>query len=325
MSGSLLNTVRIGQWEFHCIGLMDLPLYTDYIKATAYPANLWSASFAYLWAASRSRLRQILWRIVDGLLVTFGYSYKKTLYLFCLPFGAAGPRELAEVVLKCLHYCYEQNDWDYRRTLVRMINGSQLEFLQRYSGFDQAFRLATLQGIERHLAVAKVAALAGKEFATVRNKVNKFRRENPGVVVRRAQQDDYDALVELGRDWDSTAGRKYRRIFDRTYYREMISHSEELDQIILVVEKSGQIIGMVSGGILPTGQAWGGLLKYAGGMPGLSETLAVAFARELNRINPGVALLNIGSDLGPGGLREYKLKFRPVLNLKRYQMYLKKR
>ena len=60
----------------------------------------------------------------------------------------------------------------------------------------------------------------------------------------------------------------------KTYYREMINHCDELNQIILVVQKGDQIIGMVSGGELPTGQAWGSLLKYEEGIPGLSELLS---------------------------------------------------
>jgi hypothetical protein len=59
------------------------------------------------------------------------------------------------------------------------------------------------------------------------------------------------------------------------------------------------------------------------GIPGLSETLIIEFAKKLNEINSLIRLINVGSDIGAGGLREYKLKFRPVLNLKRYEIYFK--
>jgi hypothetical protein len=317
------NNIKLGKWNFNAINLADSDLYAEYIKATEYPANLWSSNFAYLWAASHSSLRKVLWKIVDNLLVTFGYSFKNSLYLFCLPFGKANPEKLTQVVRKCLKYCYEWNNQENKRTLVRMINQNQLDFLRNYSTFNRLYHLVTLRGIERHLDIKQLVALSGKNFSTLRNKLNKFHRENPQAIIRNYQKSDVAALFKLQKDWTSIAGQKYANIFDKLYYREMVNHNDHLKQIILVVQNGAQIIGMVSGGELPTGQAWGSLLKYQDRIPGLSELLSVEFARELYRINPNIALLNVGSDLGPGGLRDYKLKFRPVLNLKRYQMYLK--
>lgn len=310
-------------WEFHEIRLEDIKLYSEYIRATEYPANLWSSNFAYLWAASRSKLRKILWRIVDDLLVTFGHSYKNTLYLFCLPFGPGNPEKITRVVFQCLKYCNNWNHGEKNRSMLRMINQSQLEFLQRNPELDRLFRRVTLQGIERHLDVKRLVTLAGKDFSVIRNKINKFHRENPAAVIRRYQKTDFHKLLELGKYWDSAAGRKYATIFDKAYYRELIEHCDELNQIILVIEQGEQIMGMVSGGELPTGQAWGSLIKYRAGIPGLSELLSIEFIRAIHKINPAVQLINTGSDLGPGGLRDYKLKFRPVLNLKRYQLYLR--
>ncbi|MGE5581253.1 MAG: phosphatidylglycerol lysyltransferase domain-containing protein [Bacillota bacterium] len=317
------NNINIGKWEFHEIKPEDINLYSEFIKNTEYPANLWSSNFPYLWASSQSNLRKVLWKIVDDLLVTFGHSFKNSLYLFCLPFGKGNPEKIINVVLKCMKYCYDWNNQENNRTLIRMINQNQLQFLRSCSEFDNLFRPVTLQGIERHLDLKKLVSLTGKDFSTLRNKVNKFRRENPDALIRRYRTSDYQQLIELGNHWGNAAGRKYANILDKAYYREMIKHSDELNQIILVIQKDNQLIGMVSGGELPTGQAWGSLLKYKEGIPGLSEMLSVEFVRELNKINPMIELVNVGSDLGPGGLRDYKLKFRPVLNLKRYQIYLK--
>ena len=102
-------------------------------------------------------------------------------------------------------------------------------------------------------------------------------------------------LIELGKHWCSVAGKKYASIFDKVYYQKLIKHFDELNQIILVVEKGHQIIGMVLGGELPTGQAWGSVLKYTEGIPGLSEILSIEFARGLNKIGPNVELLNVSS------------------------------
>ena len=317
------SDIQLGRWTFHEIELKDMNMFSEYIKATEYPANLWSSNFAYLWASSQSSLRKVLWKVVDDMLVTFGYSYKNTLYLFCLPFGKGNPRQVMSVLHHCMKYCYDWNHQEKQRTLVKMINDCQLEFLRSCPGFDKLFQLVTLQGIERHFGVKNLVSLTGKDFSTLRNKVNKFHRENPDAVIRRYRQSDYKDLIELGKHWCSVAGKKYASIFDKVYYQKLIKHFDELNQIILVVEKGHQIIGMVSGGELPTGQAWGSVLKYTEGIPGLSEMLSIEFARELNKINPNVELLNVGSDLGPGGLRDYKLKFRPVLNLKRYQVFIK--
>jgi hypothetical protein len=319
----LSNSFSLEKQDFHDIGLPDIRIYSEFIRATEYQANLWSSNFAYLWASSQSNLRRVLWKIIDAMLVTFGLSYKNTLYLFCLPFGKGGPEEVIDVTHKCLKYCYEWNHAGKDRTLVRMINHNQLEFLKKFSGFNDLFRLVTLEGIERHLEIKKVVSLPGKDFGTIRNKVNKFQRENPDTVIRRYRKEDYGQVMELGKRWRKIAGRKYANIFDKAYFREMVKHNDELDQTILVAANGDRIIGMVAGGELPTGQAWGSLLKYESGIAGLSETLSVEFARELNRINPGLSLMNVGSDLRAGGLREYKLKFRPVLNLKRYQVFLK--
>jgi hypothetical protein len=318
-----LNSFNLGKSDFHEISLNDIEIYSEYIKATEYPANLWSSNFAYLWASSQSSLRRVLWKIVDAMLVTFGLSYKNTLYLFCLPFGEGGPEKVAGVIHKCLKYCYEWNHSENGRTLVRMINHNQLEFLQSSPGFNELFRLVTLEGIERHLEIGKLVSLPGKDFSTVRNKVNKFHRENPGVFLRCYRKNDCAQVMELGKRWEKVAGRKYPNIFDKVYYREMVKYSDQLRQIVLVAVNDDRILGLVAGGELPTGQAWGSLLKYEGGITGLSELLSVEFARELHRINPELGLMNVGSDLKAGGLREYKLKFRPVLNLKRYQVFLK--
>jgi Uncharacterized conserved protein (DUF2156). len=313
----------LGKWSFYEIRLQNIDTYSEYIQATEYPANLWSSNFAYLWSSSQSSLRKILWKIVDDMLVTFGHSYKNSLYLFCLPFGKGNPEKLMNVVLKCMKYCYDWNHQENDRTMIRMINQQQLEYLRSCPEFDDSFRPVTLQGIERHLDVKKMVSLAGKDFSTLRNKINKFQRENTGAVFRKYQKTDDGGLMELGKHWSKAAEKKYTAIFDKVYYREFIKHSGELNQSIFVVQNGKQIMGMVSGGELPTGQAWGSLLKYETGITGLSEFLSVEFAREIHKMNPGVELMNIGSDLGAGGLRDYKLKFRPVLNLKRYQLYLK--
>lgn len=265
----------------------------------------------------------LLWKIIDDMLVTFALSYKNILYLFCLPFGDAGHEKLIDVLLISLNYCRQWNGGDRNSSVIKMINDDQLAFLCKSPRFGEHFTKRTWVGIERHLDIDKVSALKGKEFDNVRNRLNKFYRENPDAKIYPYREKDFDKIIELGRQWEETSGKKYKNIYDGVYFKELIKNSAALNQNTIVMRKNNKIIGMASGGILPTKQAWGSLIKYESDYTGLSETLIVEFARLIKAISPKCKYLNIGSDLGPGGLRNYKLKFRPVLNFKRYRIYLK--
>lgn len=323
MLKNLPEDIKIGDWFFHEISLEDNKIYSMHMMRTEYPTNLWSANFAYIWAISRSGKRKMLWKMIDGMLVTFVYSYKKTLYLFCLPFGKGSPEKVVSVLYKALEYCYECNHYDSSKTSLRMINDDQLEFLKKSPQFDKLFELTAWQGIERHFDIKKLVSLKGKDFDNIRNKTNAFYRENADAKVSIYQKSDYENLLQLEMRWKNSFGKKYDTIFDGAYYKELVEHFEELGQIILVVKKDEHIIGMISGAKLPSGQAWGSVVKFDDGYKGLSETLIVEMAKELNRLNPDTEFLNTGSDLGEGGLRNYKLKFRPVLNQRRYEVYFK--
>ena len=315
------DCLRLGNWDFHEIRLEDRELFASYIKKTEYPANLWSSNFAYLWAISQSESRRILWRIVDGMLAVFVHSYKDSLYLYCLPFGPGDSQSVVGVLDRCLKFCYEWNKRDVGRTMVKMINAAQMEFLGKCSGFREKYRLVTWIGIERHFDVHALSSLKGKDFSGIRNRLNKFRREHPDARMTEYEEKDFDELIALSAKWKETSGKKYSAILDGVYYREILRSCRELGQKTLVIRLKGRIIGMISGSELPTGQSWGSVIKYEEGFPGLSETLIIAIVKELNRMNPEIRLMNSGSDLGAGGLRDYKLKFRPALNLKRYQVF----
>jgi len=318
-----LDMIELGLWKFHVIQIKDMGMYESYIKQTRYPANLWSSNFAYMWAASQSSKLKLLWQIIDGLLVTFAHSSKNSLYLFCLPFGNADTEQLIEVTLKCTRFCNDWNGQERKISVVKMINDDQLAFLKESPRFNEYFTTQTWQGIERHFDISKLVSLEGHEFSNVRRRVHKFYRYNPDAEISRYQDADFDELMELDNRWRNTSGSKYAKILDKVYYKELVKHSGELNQRTIVMKINGRIIGMVSGGVLPTGQSWGSVVKFEENISGLSETLIVEFANEIHRTNPETTLMNVGSDLGPGGLRKYKLKFRPVLNFKRYQIYLK--
>lgn len=295
-------------------------MYSDYIKKSKYPANLWTSNFDYLWASSQSRRKKILWKVVDDMLVTFAHTKMNTLYLMCLPFGEGDLDKVVDVLYKCMKYCYEWNNQKGYKTIVRVINSNQYEFLSSSERFNEYFKLKKLKGIERHYGIQNLISLRGKKFKSIRNKVNGFHRKYPNAIIRRYQPSDYNALIQLNKKWLSTSGEKYPKIFDTVYYREIIKHCEELNHLILVVELDGEIVGMTSGGELPSGQSWACLGKTMKNVEGASEVLLIELAREINKINPNIELLNDGSDLGQKGLKLFKEKFRPVLNFKRYRI-----
>lgn len=320
---NLKGEIFLGSWNFHVIDLPDIELYTEYIKNTEYPANLWSSNFALLWAVSQSPSRKVLWKIVDGMLVTFGYLKSGFLYLICLPFGKGSSEKVLRVVRECLIFCYEWNIDKNPGAIVKVVNSLQLDFLRKSNDFDKYFKVIGLVGLEKHFSISKLITLPGKDFETIRRKINKFRRLCPEAIVRQYEDSDYEEVMKLGEAWSETFGQKYSYIFDKVYFTNMTKYHKLLNHLILVVEFKGKLIGMVSGGELPTGESWWCISKFADEYEGISEFLIVELAKEINKRNPKVELMNAAEDLGPGGLRFYKERFRPVLDLRRFLIELK--
>ncbi|WP_139904922.1 phosphatidylglycerol lysyltransferase domain-containing protein [Clostridium thermarum] len=319
----LSGEITLGTWNFKVIDLKDKDIYTEYIKKTQYAANLWTSNFALLWAISQSPIRKVLWKIVDNMLVTFGYLKSGFLYLICLPFGEGDADKVVDIVHQSLKYCADWNKEKSSLGIVKVINRLQLEFLQSSKNFENYFQAIGLVGKEKHFSISKLITLSGKEFETIRRKINKFRRLCPDTLVREYNENDYEQVMALDEIWRNTAGVKYAYIFDEIYFKNLTKYYKELDHLILVVESKGTLIGMVSGGELPTGQSWWCISKFVNYYDGISEFLVVELAKEINRRNSEVELMNAAEDLGPGGLRFFKERFRPVLDLERYLLKLK--
>ncbi|SHF27583.1 hypothetical protein SAMN05444392_11311 [Seinonella peptonophila] len=319
------NKVRLGDWMFNSIDISDKKMFYEYIEKSDYNTNLWSSNFAYLWAISQSKRRNIIWKMVKGMLVTFILRKDNGLNLACLPFGKGNAEQLLSTIYRCLRYCNRWNKHNKIKSIatVRTMNDLQLTYLKEFNEFGRYFTIRSLTGIERHFDVQQLVTLTGKKFKNIRYKLNLFRKRYPQAKVREYHPNDYQALILLSDHWKKTAKNRYSNIFDGVYYREIIKHYSELDHLILVVEIDGQIVGMITGGILPTGQSWGCLIKKMEQFDGLNEMMTIEFARTINKINPNVELMNVGSDLGAPGLQAYKDKYRPVLNLNRYRMALK--
>lgn len=321
---SYSREITLGDWSFNQIEIEDKEMYAKYIKDTEYPTDLWSSNFDYLWAVSNPKSVVVIWKVVDEMLFTFKLTKNKTLQLAILPFGRGNSTKITKGLMKCMTYCRQWNERVGGITRIRVATIQQLDFLKTSNLYNENFRHNKSSGVDKHIDVKKVLELSGKEFKEVRENRNRFLRDYPEAVIRRARPEDYASLLDLKQSWNQVFGAKYSRIWDDRFYQRIIENHEKLGHIILVVETTEHIVGMVTGEILPHGQAWGALLKRRGLYDGLSELLNVELAREIHKLNPNVERINLGVEGGiKNGHRGFKDKFRPVLNSERYQVFLK--
>jgi hypothetical protein len=311
------------EWDFRPIKLKDRALYDKLTAQSEFPVDIWSSNFAYLWAHTRIPKKLVIARSrVDGMLVTWILTTNGRLYLPCLPVGPGEPEHVIRVLQRCEELCAEWNQISRytKKPVLARLSSNQLEFFQQFDAFNENFSAKLLTGVERHLSVEKLTSLTGKKFSTIRYKLNKFQREHPGAKIRNYAEDDFDAVVALGRQWKETAGSKHRRLLDSFYFKPTVKHHEALGLENLVVEVDGKIIGMTTGGILPNGQAWGYLTKFDNSYEGISETMVVAMAKRINELDSAVELINVGTDFGNEQLAMAKEKFRPVYAYQRYAL-----
>ncbi|ERJ11124.1 phosphatidylglycerol lysyltransferase domain-containing protein [Haloplasma contractile] len=314
------------KWYLEELQISDKSIYNDYIRNTEYPANCWTHSFDYLWAHTNSDKVYIFKAKVDHMLVTFLLTKRGRLYLPCLPYGKGSADEVTKVLIKGAEFCHTFNkDSNYtHKSTVIPLNEAQLLFLNKSELFREHFKSEQLSGLERHYSIPKLVNLQGKDFAKVRNKINKFNREYKDAIIRPYRDSDFDEVIKLGEIWVEKSGKKYRKILDGFYFEPIINYHKELNHIILVIVIDGKIVGLTTAGVLPTGETWGCLTKFIKSYHGISEKLTIEMAKELHRIIPSAVYLNVGGDLGSKGLAFAKERYRPVLSYKRYCLFYKK-
>jgi hypothetical protein len=313
----------IDEWSVKPLKLKDRSLYDKYISSSEFPIDIWSSNFAYLWAHTRIRRKLVILRSrVEGMLVTWILTTKGRLYLPCLPFGPGNPEHVISVLQRCNELCTKWNRVaNYtNKPIIAKLSSNQLDFFQQFDEFNECFSAKKLTGLEHHLSIPNLTNLSGKKFSTIRYKVNKFTRDNPSVNLRNYQDDDFDKVVSLGRQWKETSGTKHRRILDSFYFKATIKNHRALGLENLIVEVDNKIVGVTTGGALPNGQAWGYLTKFDKNYDGISEYLVVSMAKRINELDPKIELINIGTDFGNKQLAMAKEKFRPVNRYQRYAL-----
>ncbi|MFC0274963.1 phosphatidylglycerol lysyltransferase domain-containing protein [Metabacillus herbersteinensis] len=292
-------------WKFKKLCIDDMNIYTNYISKSSIP-NEWSTTFPNLWASSS--YQTILWTIVENMLVTFRFSKSKVkISLKCVPFGEGDPDHVVNILYKCMSFCYKWNDQSHSHTKVDILNEAQFIFLKNSPLFDKYFtfsyhRTKGINVLERHYSIEKLISLSGKDFAYVREAINSLYRRFPDITIRYYTTNDYDKLIHLYNHWLKTAKEKYFYISDKIEYRQILKYHTRLNQIILVAEIDGLIVGMIAGGELPNGQSWVSLRKTMNNGRGLTQALVVKLAEEIHNLNPNIELLNDGSDDGQEGI-----------------------
>lgn len=317
-----MSKKKRGTWDFKELRLADKELFADYIGRSEYPANRFSSHFAFLYANSRKPNIKILWKIVDDMLVTFAYTQKGQLYLACLPFGAGDAEKVVDVLIKSLQYCYARNNYNIAATKIDTVNRSQLDFLRASARFDRYFQPKMLEGREVFFGIQNLLTLSGKDLYKIRKKIRQFNREYPQAVIRAFQLSDYEQLLALKTHWNQTSGKKYFSVGDDIPYRTILKNFHDLDHIVMVAEIDGKIAGMASGGPLPQKLSWVYFHKTMLEYKGLAEVMYVEMAKEVNRMNPAIEVMNVGNDSGIG-LSVFKQKFQPVQSLERFAVYPK--
>ncbi|MFD2444798.1 phosphatidylglycerol lysyltransferase domain-containing protein [Bacillus sp. CGMCC 1.16607] len=313
-------------WKFKWLKIDDIHIYYEYIKKSSIPTNEWTSAFPYLWASSN--YLNILYSIIDNMLVTFRYSSSKNaLELTCVPFGFGNPDQVVNVLYKCLFFCNKWNKNIESFTCVSMLNEAQLNFLQGSELFDQYFQFSFYKTkgrnvLERHYSISNLLSLSGKDFAYVREAINSMNRKVPNLIIRSYHPNDFDKLLYLYHQWYEKADEKYYYVSDQVEYCKILQYYTQLNQIVLVAELEGDIIGMISGGILPNNQSWISFRKTLNNGRGITQALVVKLAKEIHQVNPTVELLNDGTDDGQEGIIFVKEKFRPVLNLTLHSLFL---
>lgn len=259
------------------------------------------------------------------MLVTFIMTKKGFMYVWCLPFGKGNADYVISVTKKGLELCNEWNALhNYKKSAyVNLLNEKQIQFLASSNSFRKTFLYKKFDSKEIIWSVDKITQLKGKEYREIRAIRNKLHRDYPSITFREYSPSDYKGVLALKELWNKTSGQKYERITDRNLFHQILHHYQDLNEMIYVATIEEEIVGFVTGSILPNGLSWGCLAKAHPNYKGVSIYLYTEFAKVIRSKDPNVSLIHVGSDNNEKGLRYFKEKFRPVEKLSQYALKLR--
>jgi hypothetical protein len=161
-----------------------------------------------------------------------------------------------------------------------------------------------------------VAAASGRPFRDLRKRVSRFRRSHMPEF-RELAPSDGRACEQLLRHWRRRQGRKHGFLLDWGYTRAAVERYGPWSREGLqgwCVELDGRVAAFGMAGRMQEEVASFFIAKADPDVWGLSEYLRWEIYRCLSKFQ----LVNDAGDLGLPGLRQHKMKFRPVAYLTAY-------
>jgi len=177
------------------------------------------------------------------------------------------------------------------------------------------------------ISPAKIVNAEGSEYSDYRHKIATFNR----LYAESIELKDFDPnntndvklAVALANRW---AERKKQR--NELYEDELYAFSRFLlaakfseNLRFCAFSQDGELVGLASTEILSDKFAVGHFLKYDPAIKSIYYKLVSSMCVQLN--NEGIQYLNIEQDLGIPGLREAKLKLRPIDYLEKFSLEIK--
>ena len=149
----------------------------------------------------------------------------------------------------------------------------------------------------------------GAKFKDLRKKINRVKKLKP--VFRELEVNDLPASMRLLRDWRRVQGRKRDFLLDWGYTRSALDrhlYMSKSDIRSWCVEIDGILQGFAMAGPIAEDVACFFILKTNVGINGLSEYLRWKVCEEFQSFK----YLNDAGDLNLPGLKQHKMKLRPV-------------
>jgi hypothetical protein len=280
------------------LSIPDLPRFKS--AFVAHRKRAWCYYVPFLLSYSLPPDRPLLWDLCADGLCLFARRRAKEGERIDLMFP---PLPCSEAALAaCLDRARHQNP--DRGLRILWADAEDAECL-RVTGFEVAFKE------EEYLYdPSAIAGAEGPPFRDLRKRVRRFERERPHVF-RRMVPSDRDGCEALLRDWRRLQGRKRSFLLDWGYTKAalpLVGALSEEDLSGWGVEIEGRIRAFALAGGMGEGLANFFVAKSDPSVRGLSEFLRWRVCGELRRFSR----VNDASDLGLPGLRQHKMKLRPV-------------
>jgi hypothetical protein len=173
--------------------------------------------------------------------------------------------------------------------------------------------------------------LAGNNFSTKRNEINKFKRIHPDYVMEILDVKKHaEGIINLLNKWISDRMKylpadKTESFLDGIYseraaVKRMLASYEELNLIGLIIRIDGKIQGFTVGEKINHNTASVIVEKTDFEILGCAQFIFREFAKLLST-EYGVSRINVGDDMGFENLKKVKMSYRPIAMVPKYTIY----